>query len=204
MVVMVCPGGDATERALSAVGHEIEARLERNEVDGHAPVDVAAYRGADATRANFESRPDSVVIYLGHGQANSIVNGKSGEVLCDSSCRVHSRAVIAIACESAKTLGPTLVANGLGCFLGFDEDYIVVLGGRDDRVGPLVADAITLAEPVGKLFDAIKSHFAHVAVANKRSSQSGTGHPQSAISWLAAGYNMQSLRVVGDGSLTLR
>jgi len=83
-----------------------------------------------ANRKEFESaiklKDPSLVLLYGHGDSCKI-GGHNDEVLIeagDNESILKSRIIHALACKSAKILGPKSVEAGALAYIGYDEDFI--------------------------------------------------------------------------------
>ena len=93
------------------------------------------------TRKNFEKflnkRPIDLVLLCGHGSPNSI-NGNEEAILdTQNDNLLKGKAIHALSCQSANTLGPDAVKKGANSYIGYKEDYIAFLDDSKRASRPL-------------------------------------------------------------------
>lgn len=88
--------------------------------------------GERATQAHFcgllrKNFPD-IVLINGHGNAESIT-GHNHEVLINKKnvSLLKGKTIHALSCKTAKELGPEAVKSGAKCYIGYDENFVLIM-----------------------------------------------------------------------------
>lgn len=125
-VVVTRPNHDVTTRYLSTWA---EAILAIGREKGYRVIDLKANRARAAeVESVVEKTKPALIWFNGHGSANQVA-GQDNEVLVqtdDKAAFLEGTMVYALACQSAKELGPQAVEQGARAYLGYDEDFIFV------------------------------------------------------------------------------
>lgn len=85
-----------------------------------------------ATRKHFcgllEKRPLDVVLINGHGDYDRI-GGHNNEIMldCENVNLLKGKKVHALSCRSAKILGRVAVENGARCYIGYEENWSLIM-----------------------------------------------------------------------------
>lgn len=95
-------------------------------------INVIDLRGEKANSKDFSGRikktnPD-LVFMNGHGNPNTIT-GHDNKTLLEinnNESLMKDKVIYALACSSAKNLGPSLVKKGAKCFIGYIEDFAFI------------------------------------------------------------------------------
>lgn len=115
------PDHDLVTKYLAAWSEEIVALARRK---GLPAFDLG---GTKANRRMLESyvrtHEPSFLFLNGHGDAHTIT-GYDNEPLLDAQSRCPRAIIYARSCKAARALGPMLVAQGLGAFIGYRRNFI--------------------------------------------------------------------------------
>jgi len=122
-ILITRPNFDATTRYLHAWAGKIKSIAEKK---GIKVLDLENER---ATKKIFDSmlkaQKPSVIFFNGHGDENCIA-GHENERLIEKNKDSHLLAykiIYAVACKSAKYLGPKAIESDAKCFVGYSQDF---------------------------------------------------------------------------------
>ncbi|MCL4374608.1 hypothetical protein M1523_01965 [Patescibacteria group bacterium] len=131
-LLITAPDHDTTTRYLSAwIKPVLELARQR-----HDPVTLL--KGKQANLLNFMGAAASDIRFIffnGHGNATS-VTGYNNQPLVTTKINLdllRHKLVYALACQSAKTLGPAAVKQDTASYIGYDEDFIFVYDTENQR-----------------------------------------------------------------------
>ncbi len=83
-------------------------------------------KNTDANKANLESytrkHSPTLIFVNGHGN-NSTLTGHDNQSIIDINSKVTSKVIYARSCDAALILGPKLVRNGVGAFIGYKRKF---------------------------------------------------------------------------------
>lgn len=124
-LLATCPDYDLMTRYLSAWANSLIDELDKKGMPAYA------LREKDANRKKFEGmiqkQKPKIIFINGHGNAD-VVTGHDNEPIVDASNArlLKNSLVYAVSCRSAKTLGQLAVSKGAKCYIGYQEDFILV------------------------------------------------------------------------------
>lgn len=143
-----------------------------------------------------------VIFYFGHGGPSDWLG--RGSLLSPVSARATAdKIVIAIACDSAMSLGPACVGAGARAYVGF-RDRLTWSTAASAEFGAVIAGALSgfvrYGDPVGSGVTRMRDGFA--AIVDKFKHGSGRHHVDAVAIWLAANQNLQAVTGLGDAAAT--
>ena len=198
-IVVVRPGADATEIALSSWAALVIAG-----VSGGSGVVVTDLQGPAATRNAVDSRLQSsdVTLYFGHG-----LDDRLGDpiALVDSVniSRASNKVVFGIACKAAVALGGRAEVAGVRAFLGFDDELVVYLP-TPSLFGRVVESAlipfILSNASVDDVRDTLVSGFKQMEKTYRGPLRNSL---DAEVIWLAAHINWRGVSCAGDTTATI-
>ena len=174
--------GGTVRRRAQACGHKVVS------LSGSA-VTPAAVQGTLGTH--------DACFYFGHGTWGTLQEA-SGLTLLDvtTSSASSGRSIVAVACQAAHTLGPSIVAaHSAKFFLGFDDDLIWVNGSPDvgqfeaavaDGLDPLLS-GLTAADARQGLEDGFERAFQHFKYGVPKS------HPNRVLGYVFADWDKRHI-----------
>lgn len=141
MVLITRPNHDLATNYLCSFSEEIISTCTKRSVKY---IDL---KGLKAQKVLFDSyikknRPKFMIIN-GHGSELAI-GGFDNEILIDKYVVEYEKSIIyARSCKSAAKLGSVLVKSGLGAFIGYTKNYVVLLS-RKRNTNPLLDNVARL------------------------------------------------------------
>ena len=200
-VVAIMPASDAPATTLAAWGAEVVRRARGS---GHTIIHQLTGSAATQPAVHGILSQGDVLMYFGHGTWTTL---EGAQTLVDgtSAASVAVPIVVAVACESAQTLGVQVTAANQGSYLGFDDELLwlteaaymarfqdAVVAGLDLLLASNpIADVATELE---NQFDQIYQHYRYgVPRAN----------PDRVVGYLAADWDRQHVTLVGSQTTAL-
>jgi hypothetical protein len=163
-----------------------------------------------AGSANRASIPPALlnahcVLFYGHGGDAELL-GASGPIIDTENVGLAKGAIlVAVACSSAKVLGPTAVSQGLRAYLGFRDRFVWVSRDPEGCFEAAINAGVhrvvrgdTMEEAVTTMRDGLGDVVEYYLNGQGRKS------PNRALGWLAAFWDQQHLELHGRGSVSLR
>jgi len=199
----VRPAGDHVERALSSWADRVRIEFDRQPSKHPCVASVTDLSGSRATRqaVDDEAEDADLVLFYCHGGPKAV----GVPPLLDESNAdlLNGAVVVASACESASSLGGTVVNEGAKAYIGYVDQLVVLPGTRPDPLATAhkegiagLVDGFTVSEAV----ELIQAHYLDI-----RTKYQGelSGTPNSTFIWLAAHANRMALTAVGDLDATV-
>lgn len=116
------------------------------EEEGVTVYDLKDDRANKEELTSFLTKKSPEVVFLnGHGQGDRLC-GQNDEVLLqvgENEELLRSKIVYALSCQTAKKLGPKVVAKGAIAYLGYDEDFVFFTR-QEKEIKPLDDDRAKL------------------------------------------------------------
>jgi hypothetical protein len=201
-LLAIMPATDSTEQIQATWA----SRLVEGTRAGDYPLidSVRDYSEGNATRQNVDdSLPrNGLVVYCGHGSLEGAALGDPSLIDETNLGRAQGSIVIALACDSARTLGRIATRNlGIIAYFGYEEDlpvldYPAITASVSSSL-ELLATGSTLEE----VLDFLKSDLRPLIDAH-RPGRGAAGHDDDLI-WLTALVTGGNARILGDSSARL-
>jgi hypothetical protein len=201
-VLLVRPANDSVAVELSAWA----SKLKTASALGTSSIGVDLASGA-ATRSAVDSAMPSrdALFYFGHGTATALRGAGVDLVDTMNVGLMANRTIVAIACWSAKTLGPIAVtSSGLAAYLGFDDKLLWLTGDPDLQFGPAICSGpndLIQGNDIGTALVSMRTQLQNVVTYYH--SGSGKSNPNSIIGFLSAYWDSQHLALYGNASHTI-
>jgi hypothetical protein len=200
-IAFIRPEGDPVAQVLSSYALAVIAN-----VSALSTLLVQDLVGAQATRANIEQviGQAEVAVYFGHGQDKQL--GRTAALVDTANIgRAKGAVVIAVCCDSSIALGKDAIAQGVDCYVGFD-DILVVYHGNTSLFGSVFN--VALVDFLGGTIDAKTCHERMIDgfrfLENRyRNDPNYNGHPDAAVIWLASHVNWRGTCLDGNGAATV-
>ena len=197
-IVVFRPGGNPPARDLAGWGLRAAGLIQH----GAAHALAADHQGSAATSgAVATSLPNCrAALFFCHGAADKLM--ARGVALWDSGSAAYAQGliVIAIACSSARRLGPAAVSAGADAYLGFDDKLVWLTGDPHGRFGDAAVAPVACLAGGGDAAAAraaLENGF-DVAFAFYRSSPANVTASDAVIAWLAASWNRGHVQLHGN------
>jgi hypothetical protein len=159
-----------------------------------------------ATRTAVEAAMSRArcTIFFGHGSYAELLGAGGALVDTANVTKARNSVVVAIACSSAKVLGPDAISQGVDVYLGFSEKFAWLFGDADKQFEPAAVSGVlalvrggdagqALAQMIAA-FGNVKDYYLHGA---------GKGAINSTGGWLSAFWNSNHITLLGATSAKL-
>jgi hypothetical protein len=201
-ITLIHPANDATALELSTWCSRIISYLENGEGLSVTNLYAGLARRDNVTAALVNAYG---VLFYGHG-SDAELFGSSGPIIDIQNVGLAKGTIMmAIACSSAKILGPIAVRQGLTAYIGFRDRFVWVSRDPEGCFEAAInagVSVVTRGGPVEKAVTAMRGAFAETV--EYYLSGEGRASPNRAIGWLAAFWDGQHIEWHGQGSATLR
>ncbi len=201
--IFVRPAEDSAGVQVAAWG---QALLQK--IVGCTPIDLA---GTQATRANIEGQLAGAphhLFWFGHGRADALISEEEPLVDLANVGLLAGAVIVAIACDTAISLGPESVDGaGIAAFLGFDDRF------GFPALAPLpmaqaiiegLACMLTMGHEIGCAHRQVHERLNHALTTYRTEGAAwGLAESDAETAWLWAKSNRDSLRLYGDPTATL-
>jgi hypothetical protein len=197
---LIRPANDAAALELSNWCAALIPTIQANHSIAHD-----LYAGA-ATRTSVDTALKGVrcILFFGHGKDAELLGASGALVDTVNAGFAQGAILIAIACSSAKVLGPDAVHHGVSAYLGFKDRFVWISRDPDHQFEAAATAGISrllASDEIGAALGEMQAYFRSAVLYYLN----GTGRtsPNRAIGWLAAFWDLQHLELQGTDSARL-
>ncbi len=194
-VTVIHPANDASALELSNWCRNLLSYI-----NGGPGLGANRYAGsADRTSIGGALRNAQAVLFYGHGSDAELL-GASWPIIDAENIGLAAGSIfVAIACSSAKVLGPTSVKRGVTAYLGFRDRFVWVSRDPDDGCfEEAINSGVSKLIDGGTAADALDSMSSALGdIVEYYLNGEGKKSPNRAIGWLAAYWDQQHIELHG-------